>query len=55
LYGLLRQDRWTERGGSIEQLLADVVRQSRLEPAAFHPVAARVLERPVTALWPLRP
>ena len=53
LYGLLRQNRWTERGGSIEQWLAQAVRQGRLEPAVFHPVAARVLERPVKALWPL--
>lgn len=53
LYGLLRQDRWTETGGSIEQWLADAVRKGRLEPAVFHPVAARVLERPVNALWPL--
>lgn len=53
LYGLLRQDRWTERGGSIERWLADVVRQGRLKPAVFHKVAARVLERPITALWPL--
>jgi hypothetical protein len=46
LYGLLRQDRWSERGGSIEQWLAQAVRQGRLKPAVFHPVAARVLERP---------
>jgi hypothetical protein len=55
LYGLLRQARWTEHGGSIEQWLAESVRQGQLEPASFHPVAARVLGRPVTALWPLRP
>lgn len=53
LYGLLRQDRWAERGGSIEQWLAEVARQGRLDPAVFHPVAARILERPVAALWPL--
>jgi hypothetical protein len=53
LYGLLREDRWIESGGSIEQWLANVVRQGRLKPQIFHPVAARVLERPVTALWPL--
>lgn len=52
-YGLLRQDRWAECGGSIEQWLAKAVRQGRLKPATFHPVAARVLERPVSALWPL--
>ena len=28
LYGLLRQDRWTERGGSIEQWLAEAARQT---------------------------
>lgn len=53
LYGLLRQDRWAERGGSIEHWLAEAARQGRLDQAAFHPIAARVLERPVAALWPL--
>ena len=55
LYGLLRQDRWIERGGSIEQWLADAARQGRLAPNIFHPAAARVLERSADALWPLRP
>jgi hypothetical protein len=53
LYGLLRQDRWIEKGGSIERWLAMAAADGRLGPAAFHPVAARVLERPVDALWPL--
>jgi len=53
LYGLLRQDRWVEQGGSIERWLAEAVRDGRLDPAVFHPVAARVLERPVDALWPV--
>ncbi|MDB5706432.1 MAG: hypothetical protein JWN66_3548 [Sphingomonas bacterium] len=52
-YGLLRQDRWIGKGGSIEAWLADAAARGRLAPAAFHPVAARVLERPVDALWPL--
>ncbi|WEJ98565.1 MAG: hypothetical protein P0Y59_16660 [Candidatus Sphingomonas phytovorans] len=55
LYGLLRQDRWVQTGGSIEQWLADAAAGGRLTPATFHPVAARVLERPVDALWPLAP
>lgn len=55
LYGLLRQDRWVQTGGSIEQWLADAAVGGRLAPATFHPVAARVLERPVDALWPLPP
>ena len=55
LYGLLRQDRWVQTGGSIEQGLADAAAAGRLTPATFHPVAARVLERPVDALWPLPP
>jgi hypothetical protein len=53
LYGLLREDRWTEQGGSIERWLANAASQGRLKPSVFHPVAARVLERPVDALWPL--
>ncbi|WCM26890.1 hypothetical protein NDN01_23345 [Sphingomonas sp. QA11] len=55
LYGMLRQDRWVQTGGSIEQWLADAAAGGRLAPATFHPVAARVLERPVDALWPLPP
>jgi len=53
-YGLLRQDRWIETGGSIEAWLADAVRQGRLAPAVLHPIAARVLERPLDKLWPLQ-
>jgi hypothetical protein len=52
-YGLLRQDRWIETGGSIESWLADAVRQGRLAPTVLHTVAARVLERPADKLWPL--
>lgn len=55
LYGLLRQDRWVQTGGSIEQWLANAAAGGRLAPATFHPVAARVLERPVDALWPPPP
>lgn len=55
LYGLLRQDRWAEKGGSIEQWLANAASEGRLGPAVFHPVAAHVLERPAHALWPLSP
>lgn len=53
LYGLLRQDRWSETGGAIEPWLAQAAAAGRLDPAHFHPVAARVLERPLNALWPL--
>jgi hypothetical protein len=53
LYGLLRQDRWVETGGSIETWLAEATRKGRLAPANLHPVASRVLERPVDKLWPL--
>ena len=53
LYGLLRQDRWTETGGSIEAWIERAARTGRLAPANLHPVAARVLERPVDKLWPL--
>jgi hypothetical protein len=53
-YGLLRQDRWVDQGGSIERWLADAASTGRLEPAVFHAVAARVLERPVDTLWPVR-
>lgn len=55
LYGLLRQDGWVEKGGSIEQWLADAAARGRLAPNVLHPAAARVLERPVDRLWPLPP
>lgn len=53
-YGLLRQDRWTDTGGNIEAWLAEATRRGRLASSVLHPVAARVLERPVDRLWPLR-
>jgi hypothetical protein len=53
LYGLLRQDKWVETGGDIEQWLAKAVTSGRLAPQRLHPAAARVLERPVDRLWPL--
>lgn len=55
LYGLLRQDRWVETGGSIEGWLQASVRSGRLAPAILHPVAAKVLERPANVLWPIPP
>lgn len=53
LYGLLRADRWIERGGSIERWLLHAAETGRLDRARFHAVAAHVLERPVDRLWPL--
>lgn len=52
-YGLLRQDRWLPRGGSIEAWVLDAANGGRFAPEVFHAVAAKVLERPVDALWPL--
>ncbi|UKK84329.1 hypothetical protein L7H23_17440 [Sphingopyxis sp. BSN-002] len=52
-YGMLRDDKWIETGGSIEAWLAKSVETGRFAPARLHAVAARVLERPVNALWPL--
>ncbi len=53
IYGMLRHDRWIDTGGSIEDWLAAAVRSGRFDPPQLHAVAAQVLERPVTALWPL--
>ena len=53
LYGLLRQDKWVETGGNIEHWLAKSAAAGRLAPQILHPVAGRVLERPVDKLWPL--
>jgi hypothetical protein len=53
LYGLLRADGWERNGGSISQWLDRAERTGRLSPSRFHPVAARVLERPLDKLWPL--
>jgi len=55
LYGLLREDRWSRRGGSIEAWLESSTAAGRLRPDSLHPVAARVLERRVDRLWPLEP
>lgn len=52
-YGMLRDDKWIETGGSIEQWLARAVGNDRLAPARLHAIAARVLERPAAGLWPL--
>ena len=52
-YGLLRQDRWIDTGGSIEAWLGDAVRRGYLTPAVLYPIASRVLERPIDKLWPL--
>lgn len=53
LYGLLRDDKWVETGGSIEQWIARAAAAGRLAPHVLHPAASRVLERPVDRLWPL--
>ncbi|ALH81417.1 hypothetical protein [Sphingopyxis macrogoltabida] len=52
-YGMLRDDKWIETGGSIENWLARAVDSGRLAPARLHAIAARVLERPADRLWPL--
>lgn len=54
-YGLLRQDRWLPRGGSIEAWVLEAANGGRFAPEVFHAVAAKVLERPVDALWPAPP
>jgi hypothetical protein len=53
LYGLLKQDRWAERGGNIEKWIGEAARRGRLAPAVLHPVAAEVLQRPADRLWPI--
>jgi hypothetical protein len=53
LYGLLREDHWTDHGGSIESWLQQAAMSGRLESRNFHAVAARVLERSPDRLWPL--
>jgi hypothetical protein len=55
LYGMLRQDKWSDTGGAIEDWLDRATRTGRLSPANLHSVAARVLERPTDRLWPLPP
>jgi hypothetical protein len=52
-YGMLRQDKWAETGGSIEAWLDRAVRTGRMAPANLHAMASRVLERPANHLWPL--
>lgn len=55
IYGLLRDDRWSREGGSIEAWLLAAAQGGRLAPDSLHQAAARVLERPVDRLWPLTP
>jgi len=55
LYGLLREDRWVETGGNLEQWIAKAARSGRLAPATLHATASRVLERSMDRLWPLPP
>jgi hypothetical protein len=54
-YGHLREDRWEERGGSIERWLGEAVAGGRLDPERLHATAAAILERPTTRLWPVDP
>ncbi len=53
LCGLLKQDRWAERGGNIEKWIGEAARRGRLAPAVLHPVAAEILQRPADRLWPI--
>ena len=53
LYGLLRQDRWIDAGGNIEQWLMRAAASGRLAPDVLHRAAAQVLERPADRLWPI--
>lgn len=52
-YGLLRDDRWIDTGGSIEDWLLRTTRSGRLGAASVHAVASRVLEREPGKLWPI--
>jgi hypothetical protein len=52
-YGYFREDHWVERGGNLETWLAQAASGGRLDPERLHAMAARVLERPVSQLWPL--
>jgi hypothetical protein len=53
LYGLLREDRWVQQGGSIEKWLLQAAASGRLKRHSFHKAAAKVLDRPINRLWPL--
>lgn len=52
-YGMLRQDKWIDTGGSIEAWLGQAASSGRLAPQRLHSVAAQILERPADRLWPL--
>jgi hypothetical protein len=52
-YGYFRDDHWLEHGGDLESWLSQAAASGRLAPGQLHAEAARVLERPVTQLWPL--
>ncbi len=52
-YGYFRDDHWLEHGGKLDSWLSQATSSGRLAPEQLHAEAARVLERPVTQLWPL--
>jgi hypothetical protein len=51
LYGLLKADRYDRDGGNIEEWLFRAATSGLLAPAKLHPMAAKVLEKPINALW----
>lgn len=52
-YGMLRQDKWIDTGGSIDAWLGQAASSGRLAPQRLRSVAAQILERPADRLWPL--
>ena len=55
LYGLLKAEGYDRTGGAIAAWMLDAAKAGKLAPARLHPAAAAVLNRPVDALWPLKP
>ncbi|MGN6828964.1 hypothetical protein [Paucibacter sp. M5-1] len=51
LYGMLKADRFDQRGGNIEAWLDRAQARGQLAPAALHAAAAAVLGRAVDRLW----
>jgi len=51
LYGLLKADGYDQRGGNIEQWMAEAVKAGKLRPESLHTAAAGVLGVPADQLW----
>jgi len=51
IYGLLKAEGYDRTGGNLEAWMLAAAKGGKLSPAVLHPAAAKVLGKPVDALW----